>query len=377
MIIQFVDFSARRAEMSRDGWMMPRRLSKKLSALAAGLLAVLATAALTTAEPATAQAGQGSVVEVPVTFTVKNTNRTPVLCASDGKDYRVRGHIVAPASALKHPGAATLYLHAVTWGEYYFNFKGVPNYDFADQLAERGHTSVIVDRLGYGASDKPPGGATCFGSEADVAHQMVQALRNGSYQTGLTPPPKFGKVNIGGSSVGGLTSNIEAYTFEDVGAVINMSWGDFAATPFTAQELADVLLRCSQGGDQGAPPNYAAFFKNSRDKFYFNSATPDVRAAVPPLHPDPCGQLASIPAAIAADVALLGTINVPVQVIFGGSDAVFGPQPLVATQEAARYLGSPKVTTTIIPEASHYPLVEANHLQMVDGVDRFLTENGS
>jgi pimeloyl-ACP methyl ester carboxylesterase len=138
-----------------------------------------------------------------------------------------------------------------------------------------------------------------------------------------------------------------------------------------------VLLRCAQGGDQGAPAHYAAFFKNSRDKFYFNSATPEVRAAVPPLNPDPCGQLQSIPAAIAADVALLGTIDVPVQVIFGDADAVFGPQPLVADQQALRYIGSPKVTTTIIPGASHYPLVEANHLQMVDGVDRFLTENGS
>jgi pimeloyl-ACP methyl ester carboxylesterase len=254
---------------------------------------------------------------------------------------------------------------------------GVAGYDFATQLAERGHTSVIVDRLGYGASDRPPGEATCFGSEADVAHQMVQALRNGSYHAGSHTPVKFSKVNVGGSSVGGLASHIEAYTFKDVDAVINMSWGDFAATPFTLQELADVLVRCAQGGDQGAPANYAAFFKNSRDKFYFHSAAPEVRAAVPPLHPDPCGQLQSIPAAIAADVALLGTIDVPVQVIFGDADAVFGPQPLAANQQAARYTGSPKVTTTIIPAASHYPLIEANHLQVVDGVDRFLTENGS
>lgn len=356
---------------------MSTRLTKTVGAVATGLLAFVATAALTTAGPAAAQPGRDPIVEVPVSFSVKNTNHTLVACQSDGKDYTVRGHIVAPRSALENPTAATLYLHAVTWGEYYFNFTGVPDYDFATQLAERGHTSVIVDRLGYGTSDKPPGNATCFGSEADVAHQMVQALRNGTYQTGSDEPAQFSKVNIGGASVGGLISHIEAYTFSDVDAVINMSWGDFAATPFTIQELADVLSRCAQGGDQGAPPNYAAFFKNSREKFYFNSASSDVRAAVPPLNPDPCGQLTSIPAAVAADVALLGKIDVPVQVIFGDADAVFGPQPLAAHQQAARYTGSPKVTTTIIPEASHYPLVEANHLQMVDGVDTFLTENGS
>lgn len=356
---------------------MSRSLTKAVRAAAAGLLAATAMAALTGAGPAAAAPSRDRVVEVPVSFTVKNTNNTPVACPSDGKDYTVRGHIVAPRSALEHPTAATLYLHAVTWGEYYFAFKGVPGYDFATQLAERGHTSVIVDRLGYGASDRPPGDATCFGSEADVAHQMVQALRNGTYRTGAGEPVRFGRVNIGGSSVGGLTSNIEAYTFKDVDAVINMSWGDVTVTPFTVEESADVLGRCLQGGDAGAPANYAAFFKNSRDSFYFHSAMPDVRAAVPALNPDPCGQLQSIPAAIATDVALLGTIDVPVQVIFGDADAVFGPQPLAATQQATRYLSSPKVTTTIVPGASHYPLVEANHLQAVDGVDAFLTENGS
>ncbi|MGH3793813.1 MAG: alpha/beta hydrolase [Pseudonocardiaceae bacterium] len=352
---------------------MPKRLMSRMGSVAASLLAALVTAAA----PAAAQPTPDPVVEVPLAFHVKNTNRTPVACQSDGKDYTVRGHIVAPRSALQHPTAATIYLHAVTWGEYYFNFKGVPNYAFATQLAERGHTSVIVDRLGYGSSDKPPGNSTCFGSEADVAHQMIQALRDGTYQTGSGKPVKFSKVNLGGSSVGGLISNIEAYSFSDAAAVINLSWGDVAATPFTTRELADVLLRCERGGDAGAPPDYAAFFKNSRDRFYFNSATPDVRAAVPALHPDPCGQLASIPAAVAADVAYLGQITVPVEVMFGGADAVFGPQPLAADQEAARYVGSPKVTETIIPDASHYPLIEANHLQAVDAVDRFLTENGS
>lgn len=360
---------------------MPMRLRAKVCAGVAGVLAMLITAL------PSAAAEPPAVVVVPVSFNVKNTNNTPVACQSDGKNYTVRGHIVAPRSALEHRSAATIYLHAVTWGEYYWNFTGVPDYAFATQLAQRGHTSVIVDRLGYGASDKPPGKDTCFGSEADVAHQMVQALRDGTYQTepgqtepGQTEPDepaRFSKVNLGGSSVGGLISHIEAYTFSDVDAVINMAWGDYTVTPFASQEFADVLGRCVQGGDPGAPANYAAFFKNSREKFYFNSATSDVRAAVPALNPDPCGQLSSIPAGIAADVAMLGQIDVPVQVIFGDADAVFGPQPFAADQQAARYTGSPKVTKTIVPDASHYPLVEANHLQVVDGVDTFLTENGS
>src|SRR5688572_29160147 len=147
------------------------------------ILAALAVAGSTALHPGgtKAEAAEG-VVELPVAFAVKNTNTTEVPCQSDGTDYTVKGHLVAPAAALDSPKAATLYLHAVTFGEYYWRFKGVPGYDYASNMAERGHVSVAIDRIGYGESGRPDGNSgTCFGSEADVAHQIVQSLRNGSY----------------------------------------------------------------------------------------------------------------------------------------------------------------------------------------------------
>ena len=313
------------------------------------------------------------VVELPVSFQVQNTNNTSVPCASDGMPYTVRGHIVAPASALDRPRAATLYLHAVTWGEYYWRFKSVPNYDYATQQANNGHVSVTIDRIGYGASGRPEGNlGTCFGSEADVAHQMVQALRRGDYQLQGHAPVSFPRVFTAGASVGGLTAHIEAYTFHDVDGLINFAWGDFAVSAYTAEEFNDVQMRCAEGGDAGTP-GYAAFFKNSRDRFYFHSATDDVRRAVPALHPDPCGQLRSIPPAVSADMAELGRIDVPVLAVFGENDAVFPPP--AGQQQAARYVGSPDVTLKMIPNASHYPLVEATHLEVVSAVDEWLDKH--
>ena len=340
--------------------------------LIAAVCAIAAT--VLAASPAVAANPTSDIVELPIAFQVKNTNRTPVLCQSDGKDYTVRGTVIAPRDALDSGDAATLYLHAVTWGQYYWNFKGVPDYAYARQLAEKGHVSVAVDRLGYGDSDRPPGLDTCFGSEADVAGQMVDALRSGDYELDGGEGTSFEKVFIGGSSVGGLISHITAYSFHNVDGVFNMAWGDFAASAFTAEELADVLKRCAQGGDPGADPNYAAFFKNSRERFYFNSATQDVRDAVPALNPDPCGQLQSIPAGIVSDVLHNGEIDVPVLVMFGDADAVFPPP--AADQQALRYTGSPEVTKVIIKDASHYPNVEANHLDVVNAVDTWLTRNG-
>jgi pimeloyl-ACP methyl ester carboxylesterase len=345
--------------------------------LLAGACAAVTFLAATPALAAAGSMTRGSdIVELPISFAVTNTNNSKLPCHSDGKNYTVKGTLVAPKAALKSGNAAMLYLHAVTWGAYYWQFKGVSGYDYAHQMAERGHVSVAIDRLGYGASGKPAGNDTCFGSEADVAHQMVDALKAGSYQLQGAKPTAFKKVFVGGASVGGLTTHVLAYSFHNIDGVLNMAWGDSVATPFTMNEVRDVYTRCLQGGDAGAPADYAAFFKNVGDKFYFNSAEQSVRDAVPALKPDPCGQLESIPAGITADYLHLGEIDVPVLVMFGDADAVFGPHPLAIDHMASRYTGSPEVTKSVIPGASHYPLVEAAHMQVVHDVDAWLTQNG-
>src|SRR4029453_3542073 len=114
-----------------------------------------------------------TVVKRPVTFEVSNVNRSILPCASDGAAYEVKGHLIGPASEVG-PGAtsarlaATLYLHDFSSGEFFWSFGAVPRYDYAAALARAGHVSVVVDRLGYGASGHPEGDQTCLGAQADV-----------------------------------------------------------------------------------------------------------------------------------------------------------------------------------------------------------------
>jgi pimeloyl-ACP methyl ester carboxylesterase len=339
------------------------------------ILGVLALAATTVLVPAvTPPAGAAAdVVELPVAFKVNNHNHSSVPCLADGKDYTVKGHIVAPATALDDPKAASLYLHAVTFGEYYWRFKGVPGYDYASIMAEKGHVSVAIDRLGYGSSPKPDGNTgTCFGSEADIAHQIVEALKGGTYTLDGHAPVAFKKVFLAGSSVGGLTAHIEAYNFGGIDGLINFGWGDHNISQYAFEEYNDLMRRCFEGGDPGTP-GYAAFAKNSRDKFYFSSATAEVRAAVPPPHPDPCGQARSIPPGIFSDEVNLARIDVPVLLVFGDKDAIFSPD--AARQQASRYLGSPEVTLQMIPNTSHFPMLEASLPTTVAAVDKWLNRH--
>lgn len=54
----------------------------------------------------------GGVAEIPISFQVHNVNGSKVSCASDGKTYTVRGHLVTPAGA-SATKAVTLYLHVL------------------------------------------------------------------------------------------------------------------------------------------------------------------------------------------------------------------------------------------------------------------------
>jgi pimeloyl-ACP methyl ester carboxylesterase len=338
-----------------------------------GALALAVTTVVLPAATPTAGAADG-IVELPVAFKVNNHNDSSVPCPSDAEDYTVKGHIVAPAAALDEAKAATIYLHAVTFGEYYWRFKAVPGYDYASIMAEKGHVSVTIDRLGYGSSPRPDGDTgTCFGSEADVAHQINEALRAGTYTLEGHAPVAFKKVFLAGSSVGALIAHIEAYNMGGIDGLINFGWGDHNISQYAFDEYNDLMKRCFEGGDKGTP-GYAAFARNSRDKFYFYSATPEVRAAVPPPNPDPCGQARSIPPGIGSDEVGLNVIDVPVLCIFGDKDAIFSPD--AAKQQASRYTGSPEVTLEMIPNTSHFPILESTLPTTVAAVDKWLNRQG-
>ncbi|SDY62639.1 hypothetical protein SAMN05661080_04081 [Modestobacter sp. DSM 44400] len=149
----------------RDPFQQPRSRRTALfgAAVIFGATAVVAPSAAQ-ARATTAPAEPSTeIVSVPISFKVQNVNRTPIPRQADGETYTVRGHVWAPAEAatdLDHD-TATLYLHGLGLGEFFWTNPDVPGYDFAAQQARDGHISVVVDRLGYDDSDDPPGKEIC------------------------------------------------------------------------------------------------------------------------------------------------------------------------------------------------------------------------
>jgi pimeloyl-ACP methyl ester carboxylesterase len=295
---------------------------------------------------------------VAVTFTVHNTNTSKFACTSDGATYQVKGHITGPASVLasaakkkrKRPKAATLYLHGLGVAEWLWYFTSYPSYNYALQQAKAGHVSVTVDRLGYGASSKPPGDQVCIGSEADVAHQIVQALRTGSYAVATGKPVKYKRIALAGHSASGEISILEAYSYRDVNAVIVVA---FSFSNLNAANIAFGNQRNSCTAGTGPSPGYAYFGQSGTEfeKTFFHSATPVIRAVAVPLHPaDPCGLNLTLIDALNKQAAGVRTIKVPALEICGANDVLYAPYGCEAQIE--RFASKDK-KTVIVKNAGH------------------------
>lgn len=346
------------------------------------LAGALVTASLVLAGPVTADSG---VVRIPVSFEVRNTNTSKLPCPTDGRSYVVRGHLVAPAAALRDPGAVTVYLHGFDFGEWMWQFRPGTDYDYGYQLALAGHTSLTLDRIGYGSSDRPPGRLDCLGGEADTVHQVIAQLRAGSYGSPTGARPAFRTVTLAGHSAGAPVAEIEAYSYRDVDGLVLMGWADAAATPFGVSDAVKASLYCATRGlvgnnNEGAPrpaPLDYAYEGPAADyvRAVFSSAPPDVVAETLGLrNPNACGEIATVPDELAAGLVWLRTIAVPVALFAGADDAAISAAGV--SRSRSSFSGSPDVSVTILEHTSHAITLEAGRLGLQRGMAGWLDAHG-
>ncbi|MGM1065487.1 alpha/beta hydrolase, partial [Saccharothrix sp. Mg75] len=162
--------------------------------LAAGLVALVVASSLTSAS---AEAGPACrPVDAPVTVLAQREVLHGTLCTPAGGATTVQVLI---------PGA--------TYNSSYWDFPdGRHSFRAAQNAA--GFATFAVDRLGTGRSSKPLAATLTAFTQADAVHQVVQGLRSGAYG------PRFGRVVIGGHSLGAAISVVEAGTYQDVDGVL-------------------------------------------------------------------------------------------------------------------------------------------------------------
>ncbi|MFE7796053.1 alpha/beta hydrolase [Nocardia sp. NPDC057440] len=98
----------------------------------------------------------------------------------------------------------------------YWDFPYAPEtYSFRRAMNSAGYATLVADRLGNGASSRPPSGSLTASATAEALHGLVQGLRRG-----LSGAQPFGKVVIGGHSLSSGTSVMEATAYHDVDGVL-------------------------------------------------------------------------------------------------------------------------------------------------------------
>jgi hypothetical protein len=355
------------------------RIWRSLPLLAAASAA--ATVTLGLAPPAAAAATR--IASVPVAFQVKNVNRSAVACPSDGADYVLRGRLVGPYSMVKRSRlpAATLYLHGFAFGKFLWQFP-VSGYDYAASQAEAGHVSVIVDRLGYDDSPGPNGDFTCLGAHADMAHQVIEQLKQGAYRADGSAPVKFDRIAVAGFSVGGLLGQVVAYSFGDVDALIMFGWADQGSTELGVQESVRQGAVCLQGGEPaepGGPAGYA-YYGQSREDFSaiaFLTADPSVvDTAFSLRNRDPCGDGGSLATAIATDNANNSHLAMPILLVYGEKDALWENPPATAEKQRDMYTSSNDVSVLLVAGAGHITILERAAPTVRRSVSQWLATRG-
>ncbi|MEA2273696.1 MAG: hypothetical protein QOI98_2404, partial [Solirubrobacteraceae bacterium] len=289
-------------------------------------------------------------------------NRTEDPCHGDGRRYTVRGRLIGPRGRR----AVTVYLHGSILGQRTWRFRAVGGYDYARRQARAGHVSVIYDGLGYGRSDVPHGSDVCGGTEADVAHQVVQRLRDRGFR----------RVALFGFSFGGYAAEVEALTFGDVDALGVESWSDHLTAHFV-RAVGPGAEDCTGGGRRkrpGDPRGYRWFFHQRDERTMLADPRPGVAAALYRAHErDPCGLASSLPQ-IQRNPDAVGRIAIPVLLVYGTRDALFERE----SREAQRddYSGTDDLAYKLIGGAGHFLTLERRAHAFQALVERWLRHRG-
>ena len=200
-------------------------------------------------------------------------------------------------------------------------------------MARRGHVSVVIDRLGYGKSGKPPGNSDSYAGQATVAHQIIEQLRSGDYDlAGKGRNPAFEVIGLAGHSASVFVAQLEAAIFDDADALVLMSLGDLYPSPLAVTAFASHPGHLPRGRRavrrRTGAPQYAYFGQTDADfqrAHLFNVEPKIAEIATARRSRDPCGESGTALTSIVADVLNVPRIGVPVLLLNGKNDALFPP----------------------------------------------------
>jgi pimeloyl-ACP methyl ester carboxylesterase len=320
--------------------------TRRLAVMASAVVATVALAGPATAESGSSRAGHRvagcSRVTVPVQL-------------GSGGQAEVTGTLCRPASP---NGTVQVLLSGLTYDAHYWTLPPVPGQSsyVTDQNA-RGFTTLTVDRLGTGGSDRPPADAVTYAEDLESVHQMVTRLRAGVGGT------TFSRIFLVGHSYGAGEAVGEAALYQDVTGVVLTGFAH-ANGPKSA-DLPPALVPASTDPITrlGDPPDgYLTTAAGKRSSLFYDTAD----ASAVTIVADEATKSTMTTgeqntAVVPYDPAIAAAVTAPTLIALGGKDGLVCGGPYlacssgdeVAAYERYVFTGSARLDGYVLPGSGH------------------------
>ncbi|MGY4100578.1 alpha/beta hydrolase [Nocardia sp. R16R-3T] len=278
-----------------------------------------------------------------ITFPVPQGTLDATLCLPD-----------RPADTVMVLMAGSNYNHT------YWDFPYAPEtYNFRRAMNAAGYATLVADRLGNGASTRPPSTSLTATATAAALHDIVQALRHG-----LAGTQPFGKVVTGGHSLSSGTSVMEATTYHDVDGVLLTGYSHTLSVPDVLgvigtyyQALQDPVF-ASRGYDSG----YLVTRPGTRAGDFFGPDNVDPQVLALDEATKETFSLTEYPDGLTSTLpGMSSLITAPVMLVNGSLDRLScGPAYSICTDsatlqaaEAAFFAPAARLRTFVLPGSGH------------------------
>ena len=288
--------------------------------------------------------------------------RIPVrLSSGTSVTYPITGSLCADGS----PAGRTVevLIPGLTYGASYWNFPLDPaRYSYVRAATAAGYATLAIDRLGTGASGRPPAAEVTATSEALALHQVISAL-----QAGQIGPAAFRRVVLVGHSYGSDIALREAAAYADVSGLVITGW-------LTAGNRAG-HLRVRASYDTGAaqevkfsalnlPAGYRTTRPGTRGADFYNTAYASAAVIADDeslKQPVTSGELTTVVAPVPR--AMTRRIHVPVMLVVGQDDALncnsaipglsCADSAAVLARESGNYSPQACLQAYVLPRSGH------------------------
>ena len=288
-----------------------------------------------------------------------NVSFDVTLTGVPGSSYRMAGTLCRPRG--EREKTLQILIHGASYNRHYWDFPYQPRkYSYVREANEAGFTTLAIDRLGTGDSDRPPGELLTVHENADIIHRLVTSIRNGSARDDRGRRIKFDRIVLVGHSFGSNISWTEAGIYGDVDGLILTAISHDQNPP--AAPLTVTLSWPAQFDPKFAnvsiPSGYLTTIPGAREQLFFYSpgASPAVIAVDEQVTKD------SLPIGMLFDqfttYGLTQNIHVPVLNVIGDFDTLACQLPSCTgsgsvANERSFYPADTCYTQVIVPETGH------------------------